>query len=274
MRVFFLILALMTGAGAGWMALSTRSGAKPQLAEAPPAVATNEILVAARDLAPGRPIGKEGLRWQSWPVAAVNANMISRSAKPLAIEEYGAFVARTAMVANEPIHPDKVGKGGGFLSHVLTPGKRAVAVKISAESTAGGFILPNDRVDVMQTVVEAAADGERRHATKALVRNVTVLAIDQVMEFDEKNKQKASAVGRTATLELSPEQTEIVIAAESRGRLSLALRSSKDNAEQYVEEAAESRTIRVIRGGQAESVRIPYNAPASSAAAGRPRTTN
>lgn len=264
MRLLFLILALAAGAGAGWVALSTRSGARPTPAQAP-AVAMEEVLVAARDLASGRPLGKDGLRWQAWPTSAANAHMIRRKAKPEAIEEYASFIARTTIAANEPIQTDKVGKGGGVLSHLLSPGKRAVAVKISAESTAGGFILPNDRVDVMQTVIENTSDGEKRHSTRALVRNVTVLAIDQVMEFDEKNKMKVTAVGRTATLELSPEQTEIVIAAESRGRLSLALRSAKDNAEQYVEEAAESRTIRVIRGGQAETIRIPYNAPASRA---------
>lgn len=263
MRLMFLILALMAGAGAGWVALSTRSGARPAPPEAP-AIAMEDVLVASKDLPAGRPVGKDGVRWQAWPASATNANMIRRKAKPEAVEEFAAFVARATIAANEPIHSDKVGKGGGLLSHMLTPGKRAVAVKISAESTAGGFILPNDRVDVMQTVVENTSDGEKRHATRALVRNVAVLAIDQEMEFDEKNKQKVAAVGRTATLELSPEQTEIVIAAESRGKLSLALRSSKDNAEQYVEEAVDSRAIRVIRGGQAETVRIPYTAPSAS----------
>lgn len=268
MRVFFLLLALVAGAGAGWVALSTRSGARPTPAQAP---MMDEVLVAARDVQPGRPLGKDGLRWQAWPASATNATMIQRKTKPQAIEEYATFVARTALVANEPIQADKIGRGGGLLSHMLAPGKRAVAVRINAESTAGGFILPNDRVDVMQTVVETGGEGENRHATRALVRNVTVLAIDQVMEFDEKTKQKVTAVGRTATLELSPEQTEIVIAAESRGRLSLALRSSRDNAEQYVEEAVESRTIRIIRGGQAETVRIPNT---TSGAQGAGRTVN
>lgn len=253
MRVLFLFLALIAGVGAGWLTLSARVGSRSSPADPSK---SEEVLVAARELQPGRQIGKDGLRWQAWPVNSLNASLIQRKTRPNAIDEYAAFTPRAPIANNEPVILDKLGKGGGVLSHLLSPGKRAVAVRVSAESTAGGFILPNDRVDVMQTTIESSSDGEKRHATKALLKNVMVLAIDQVIEFDDKTKQRVAAVGRTATLELSPEQTEIVIAAESRGRLSLALRAAKDNGETSNTETAEYRTVRIIRGGQIETLRI------------------
>jgi pilus assembly protein CpaB len=138
---------------------------------------------------------------------------------------------------------------------MLPPGKRAVAVRVSAESAAGGFILPNDRVDVLH-IVEVGEQKER--VSQAILRNVVVLAIDQVVDDnskDNKGNAKAAVVGKTATLELDKFQTEILTAAQAKGTISLALRSAADKSEEttvhqpHVEVIQVSRTV-LIRGGR------------------------
>jgi len=145
---------------------------------------------------------------------------------------------------------------------MLPPGKRAVAVRITAENTAGGFILPNDRVDVLHTLGSLdKPEGQKDYTTRTILSNITVLAIDQTLdernkERDEKSKAKSAAVGKTATLELDPRQAELLIAAEAAGTLSLALRSTADNAEIIpapLKAAAQavSQPVFIVRGASA-----------------------
>ena len=172
------------------------------------------------------------MRWQSWPESALNSAYITRSARPDALETLANSYVRNHMSAGEPIRDENLLPAtGGFLSTLLSSGKRAIGVRITAESTAGGFILPNDRVDVLLTV---ALQGQSDHFTRTILRNVPVLAIDQSVDDrsqDEKTKAKAAIVGRTATLELDPRQAEILTSGEATGTISLALRSVTDNGE-------------------------------------------
>jgi pilus assembly protein CpaB len=145
-------------------------------------------------------------------------------------------VVRSKMIAGEPIRDDKLGLSNpGLLSSMLPPGKRAVAVRVTAENTAGGFIMPTDRVDVLHTVGSLdKPEGQKDYTTHTILTNITVLAIDQTLDErspDEKTKAKLAAVGKTATLELTPRQAELLTAAEAAGTLSLALRSNADNAD-------------------------------------------
>ena len=102
---------------------------------------------------------------------------------------------------------------------------RAVSTEISPETGAGGFILPNDRVDVILTRRDREAEkaaGVEVHTSETILRNMRVLAIDQTVE--EKNGQRV-VVGKTATLELAPRQAETLALSRQLGTLSLALRS-------------------------------------------------
>ncbi len=111
--------------------------------------------------------------------------------------------------------------GSGFLSAILPSGMRAIAVRISASNTAGGFILPGDRVDVVQTVAQqASSDAPAENVSRTILSNIKVLAIDQTVGEKE---GEAAAIGKTATLELDPAQVELITAAEASGTLSLAL---------------------------------------------------
>ena len=114
------------------------------------------------------------------------------------------------------------------MAAVLPAGKRAISTEISAETGAGGFILPNDHVDVLLTRRDKQAEksaGVEIHTSEIILSNVRVLAIDQTVE--EKNGQRV-VIGKTATLELTPPQAETLALARQLGTISLALRSLVD----------------------------------------------
>jgi pilus assembly protein CpaB len=184
----------------------------------------------------------------------MNTNYIQKQTKPDAIEALNASIVRSPFVAGEPIREVKLARpGSGFLSAILPSGMRAVAVRVSASNTAGGFVLPGDRVDVVETVSQqSSSDSPAQNVSRTLLANIKVLAIDQTVG----DKQgEAVAVGKTATLEVTPAQVETITAAEASGSLSLALRSVADSAE--VVGAAthqQSDTVRFIRAGRSEVV--------------------
>ena len=184
------------------------------------------------------------------------------SAEPDALEQMRESVARVPLYAGEPVRESKlIGGGQPFLSAVLPPGYRAVATSISAESAAGGFILPNDHVDViMVRRAEGATGSPGGLQTETILKNIRVLAIDQTIQEDEEGKK--TRVGQTATLELTPEQAEIItVAQQMADRLTLALRSIKDTQETNLDQAdylvngAGNRgTVRLIKSGEISEV--------------------
>jgi pilus assembly protein CpaB len=207
-------------------------------AEAAPNMQLTEIMVAAHAIEVGTKVTAGDLKWQGWPKTALDPNFITKEAQPQAIEDAGqGSVARMPLVEGEPVTGQKIIKadGAGFLAAVLTQGRRAVAVKLSAEHGAGGFILPNDRVDVIMTrKLGSDAQGVPQYRAATVLRDVRVLAVDQTSQ--EEGGDSKSIVGKTATLELSPQQAELVSLAEAMGDLSLSLRSltnsDKPNDEQ------------------------------------------
>jgi pilus assembly protein CpaB len=209
-----------------------------------------DVLVAAGDLQPAQTLTKENLRWQPWPQDALNSVYLTRSSRPDAIETLVGTVIRNRIAAGEPIRQENLTpRHAGYLATVLPPGKRAMAVRISAESTAGGFILPNDRVDVLHN------DG-KSPLSRTILGNVRVLAIDQVVDDTTKTENgKANVIGKTATLELDPSQTEILNAAQAAGTLALSLRSAADNNDYHL---SNRQAVRIIRAGHSEIVNTPF----------------
>jgi pilus assembly protein CpaB len=197
----------------------------------------------------------DDLQWQTWPTAAASANFIKRGDRPEANKQITGMIARAPFIAGEPIREPKLVKadGSGFMAAILPTGMRAISTEISAETGAGGFILPNDRVDVILTRREKSADkgGPDTINSEIILPNVRVLAIDQAPK--EKEGQNA-LVGRTVTLELKPEQAETLARSRQAGTLSLALRSIADvnMAENSADEQASPRkggSINVVRYG-------------------------
>ena len=228
-RVVVLTVALAAGGVAALLA--GRSGKAPEVkTAAPPQIATVDILVAKSDIAMGQALTPAEIQWQSWPAGTAGGNFIRKTDQPNAIETLAGNIARVPFVAGEPIREAKLvnAKGSGFMAAILPTGMRAIATQISAETGAGGFILPNDHVDVILSRRDREAEkasGTEVHVSETILSNVRVLAIDQNVE--EKNGQKV-VVGKTATLELTQHQAESLALAQSLGTLSLALRSITD----------------------------------------------
>jgi Flp pilus assembly protein CpaB len=116
---------------------------------------------------------------------------------------------------------------------------RGIGVPVSADTSAGGFILPNDRVDVVLTRDVSGGSGMKLFESGTIFRDVRVLAVDQTAQ---PQKDQQSVVGKTATLELTPDQTELLTRAQQMGIVSLALRALGDSTGEPVAEAAKKRT--------------------------------
>jgi len=226
------VLVVAVGAGGAAALLAGRGGNEPPPA-APASVVsmdTVDVLVAKTDIPLGQSINAQNMAWQIWPTQAASPVFMRKSDRPSAIEELTGAIARAPFVAGEPLRESKLIKanGSGYMAAVLDKGMRAISTEISPETGAGGFILPNDRVDVILSrrdrEAEKAGAGES-HTTDTILTNIRILAIDQTL--GEKDGQKV-VIGKTATLELTPRQGETLALSRQLGTLSLALRSLAD----------------------------------------------
>ncbi len=262
-RLVVLGVALATAAGAGYIAMNMTSTKVVQVDSSnqpKPQLELDKVLVASAEIGIGDVIDGQ-LRWQTWPKEAVTEGFITESAEAGAKEELTGSIARLVIMAGEPIRRSKlIGKDQSFMSSILPAGKRAVAVEIKADTSAGGFILPNDFVDLIMTRRASNSSGVETFVTETILKNIRVLAIDQTIREDEEGRKVK--VGQTATLELTPQQSEIVtVAQQMADRLALALRSTADAAEkvgggaEYLVNSNDKRgTVRMIKSGQVTEV--------------------
>ena len=253
-RIAVLVIALVAGGIAALLA--GRSDPVPQAVVQEPQLETVDVLIAGSDIGLGQSLAGPELRWQTWPTAAAGPSFIRKTERPDAITDLTGAIARQPFSTGEPIREAKLirGNGSGYMAAILPTGMRAISTEISAETGAGGFILPNDHVDVILSRRDKEAEkatGIEVHASEIILGNVRVLAIDQTVE--EKNGQRV-VVGRTATLELAPRQAEMLARSRQMGTLSLALRSLVDSGgavEAISEDRNDSnrRGINVVRFG-------------------------
>jgi pilus assembly protein CpaB len=251
-RIVVLIIAL----GAGGIAAYLASGSdnKPAPAQPVAQLETVDVLVAKSDIGLGQTVKPEDLQWQTWPASTASNTFIRRNDRPDATTQVAGSIARAPFIAGEPIREQKLVKadGSGFMAAILPSGMRAVSTEISPETASGGFILPNDRVDVIRTMhVKDPSNSAAPDivVSQIILTNIRVLAIDQAPK--EKDGQNA-LIGRTVTLELKPEQTSALAAAHQAGTLSLALRSIADgNAVEVPDDNAAKRgvSVNVVRYG-------------------------
>ena len=254
-QIVVLAVALAAGGVAAFLAAGPSAPPPPPVA-APRPLETVEIVVAKNDIAIGQVVSADDIQWQIWPLAAAGPSFTRRSDQPNAIQQFAGAVARSPFVIGEPIRETKLIKanGSGFMAAILPAGMRAISTDISPETGAGGFILPNDHVDVILTRHDREAEkasGTEVHTSETILSNVRVLAIDQTIE--EKNGQKV-VVGKTATLALLPRQAETLALSRQLGTLSLALRSLADDNNQVVEgrhddDNAANRRLNMVRFG-------------------------
>jgi pilus assembly protein CpaB len=256
-RVVVLIIALGAGGVAAYLASGSDNKSLP--AEPVAHLQTVDVLVAKSDISLGQTVTPGDMLWQTWPAATASNTFIRRNDRPDATTQIAGSIARAPFIAGEPIREPKLvrANGSGFMAAILAAGMRAISTEISPETGAGGFILPNDRVDVILSKREKNQD--RSGPTdvvnsEIILSNVRVLAIDQAPK--EKDGQN-SVVGKTVTLELRPEQAETLARARQTGTLALALRSIADvnMVENQSDDQAPKR-------GQSVSV-VRYGVPSS-----------
>lgn len=228
-RIAILGLAIGAAVLAAFLAKGFLGTPKPQQVVKVDKTETVDVLVAAKDVRVGGLMDRAAVRWQKWPKNIVKGGMISRKSNPEAMQKFESARARTTIYEGEPLNDRKVVYAGdsGFMAAVLPKGMRAIAVRVSVETGAGGFILPNDRVDVLLT--RKGGGSGAKTFTDTVLSNVRILAIDQSFAVNEKGEKIFDEKINTATLELDPMQSEVVALAETTGQLTLALRSMADN---------------------------------------------
>jgi pilus assembly protein CpaB len=300
-RIAVICIAAVSALGLALVVRAMGNGSEPAAPAAAAPVETRpmaKVLVAAKDLEPGARLTEADLAWKDWPVDQVNPVFITDGATPSppkpapttasekaegAVErvaqaatqlagpgaksDYLGSVVREPILAGEPIVARKIVRAGdsGYLAAYLEPGMRAMAIAVTVESAAGGFILPGDRVDVVLTTqneanaagVDGGASARAKFSSATVMQNVKVLAIDQSTRAAD---EEQAVVGATATLEVRPQDAVVLAQAKSEGELSLSLRSYADTA--GPSGAARSprgqpHSVRVYRGGDPEVVVTP-----------------
>jgi pilus assembly protein CpaB len=183
-----------------------------------------EVLVSSKNLHRGQILRAADMRWQPWPKNGVSPSYAVSGKLPM--KHYVGAVVRDPVANGEPISENKVVRPGerGFLAAVLQPGMRATSVPVNLTTGISGFVFPGDKVDLILTHT-ISRGGRDVRASETLIRNVRVLAIDQSVGTN----QGQAKPGRTATLEVTPKQSEIIALIMEMGKLSLSLRSIADD---------------------------------------------
>jgi len=259
-RLVVLGLALVAAAGAALMVRSMIGGGTPEVdaKPAPAAIAMSEVLVASANLTPGQKLLVEQVRWEKWPSSSVDSSFITHNEVGSEQDAVKGVVVRSPILANQPINKNAIvhADAAGFMAAMLTPGMRAVSIIVSAESGAGGFVLPNDRIDVIQTrkIGETAI-------SRTVLANVRVLAVDQTFAQEKDTK---TVIAKTATVEVTQEQAELLTSAQGAGQLSLALRPLGDT--EQADDSIARRKKKTLGGeGPVAVIRYGLTAPSNPA---------
>jgi pilus assembly protein CpaB len=228
-RIGLIIVALVAGGLAAMLAIQHEPAATPAAATAAvaaPAPVTSKILVAKSAIDVGQPLSPKLVEWVDWPEAQVRPGYLTLAAAPTAVADLTGAMARYQLFPGQPIEKAQLAPAGSsYLSAILGKGMRAVSVSVQAESASGGFIAPNDHVDVVLT-----RDTGSGHDTQTILTNIRVLAINanlgaQGAPAGSGNAQNDVFSGQAiATLELDPVEADVITGAASSGKLSLVLR--------------------------------------------------
>jgi pilus assembly protein CpaB len=238
-RLLILALALGSAGSAAFLAKGFIGKKPAQVVKEVNTTPMTKVLVASKDMALGERLGDSAVTWRDWPQSNVESTMITQDASPDATEKYKMARARLPIYTGEPIIERKLvmPTDAGFMSAILPQGMRAISVAISERSAVSGFILPNDRVDVILTRKLDGPDGSGKIVrSETVLSNVRVLAINQTFRQEAGEDKVTVTEGKTAVLELDPMQSEVVTKVEAAGELSLALRSIAEGGDQGIQD--------------------------------------
>jgi pilus assembly protein CpaB len=284
------ILALSLAAGTaffvqGWLT-QQRNALYASLPKAVAKTDAPKVLVARKALPAGMILTASHLEWKEWPEDGVSDSFIVQGQGKVTDKALHGAVLRRIIGTGEPVTEDRVVKAGerGFLAAVLTQGMRAVSVPVTATSGISGFVFPGDRIDLILAHKVQSGEGQERkinRASETILTDVRVLAVDQKTATQE----GAAVLAKTATLEVTPTQAEIIAVSVTLGELSLSLRSLRrehlltGNAEEDHDRPAirgktitrdrdvsqlirrlggtpQERVVNVVRGSEAEVLKL------------------
>ena len=228
-RLILLLVAIIAAVGTAGLARkfiqspsATARVSKETIVQEPSTL----VLVAAQDLPAGTIIDKGDLKFQAWPQDGVLEGFVFKAEG--AETPFVGAVVRRGVVKGEPLTDNRVVKPGekGFLAAIVQPGHRAISVPVTATTGVSGLFFPGDSVDVILS--HKVEQGDVSHeVSETVLTDVRVLAVDQrVEDIDGK-----PSVAKTATLEVSPKQAEVIAMLSGMGKLSLSLRSVGADAE-------------------------------------------
>ena len=218
-----MLLSLVTALVVRAWVEHVRTVATPPVAKVAAPPPPKMILVAAKALPAGHFIRTEDLAWQSWPNNDLSkAYMVKGS---VGLSAVVGSVAKNGIAPGEPITDLRIVKKGdrGFLAAVVTPGYRAITVSLQSGAGLSGLAIPGDRVDLILTMdVPATSKNERpRRMSETVLQDIRVLAVDQKLD----DQTHDAPLARTATLEVTPKEAEVVTLLPEMGKLSMTLRS-------------------------------------------------
>lgn len=217
-----------------------------------------DILIATSELSAGDTLKSDKVAWQKYNLSSVPEGAFRKDMDPDAIDKLTKTIAKHLIFKGDPITQIKIITDGssGFLSLTLPPGKQAYAIALSDISAgAGGFILPNSQVDILAT--PKRNEGGIESATRVILRDIKVLAVNQITSAPNDG---STIIGKSVTLELTPQQIRLLSSSQINDRISLALRSNADKGitnqkEEEIEapKNKEKRVIEIINFGQISS---------------------
>ncbi|WP_117193115.1 Flp pilus assembly protein CpaB [Rhizobium terrae] len=245
-RIIILAVAVAAAGLAGLLAMRLSGAKAPEMVQTVvQKEPTVRVLVSAENLPVGSRLNDKAMQWVVWPKSGIAEGFITDASRPDAIKELQGTVVRMPMFKGEPVRAEKIADSSSrIMASLLPSGKRAVSTEISVATGAGGFVLPNDRVDII--MVRENKDGGG-YITENILSNIRVLAIDQ--QIHESEDGKKAVVGTTATLELTPDQAKVIAVAQQMAeRLTLALRSVADS-----QEADTAAADYLLRGGDGKA---------------------
>jgi pilus assembly protein CpaB len=231
--LILLTVALLLAGGTTIMARVWLASQRAAPAEASPLAVTTpskSVLIARVPIQRGQLLKPEDLAWEQWPEGGIDKSYVLLGSKTP--DAYAGWVARLPITAGEPLTEAKIVSPGnrGFLAAALRPGMRAVSVPVTKTSGISGFVFPGDQVDLLITysVQEVQRPGAPPIAgtldhkvSETVLRDVRVIGIDQKLD----TKAGETVLAQTATLEVTPKESEIIALAGEMGKLTLSLRS-------------------------------------------------
>jgi pilus assembly protein CpaB len=240
-----IVLALGTAGIAAFLVSQFLASQTPAPTTTTVQTGTTNVLVAARNIAPGAILTPDDIRWEPWPKDLVDQRFIQQPAQvenqaPGADpqKDFLDRIARRSIMAGEPMSRDMVIKQGdsSVTAANLAKGMRAMTINVTPPQGVAGLVLPNDHVDIVMSVsvrdivgLTGWKDVVLRYSAETIMRNVRVVAINQKLSHDP--KAGVAEPGNLVTLEVTPDQAERLRVAEQLGTLSLTLRSMVPGAD-------------------------------------------